>query len=279
METIIGLGQAGCNIAGKFLQYPQYDVYRIDSENHKGPKFKKIIEKSSHEEYEEACPSFKRFFKNAKPPYLFIVGGGSTISGMSLRMLQQLDSKDINILYVKPDLSLMPQVKQIQDRITFNILQEYTRSAVFKRIYIVSNSVLEDILGDVPIVGYYEKLNDLIVNTIHMINVYKNTKPVMNTFSESIETARISTFGLIDIDTGEKKLFYSLQLPRELVYYYSIDEKQLEMDGKLLKKITDQIKEEQESKIKVSFGIYPNNYKQNYGYVVSHATLVQNQNI
>ena len=30
METIIGLGQAGCRIADRFTQYPQYEVYKMD---------------------------------------------------------------------------------------------------------------------------------------------------------------------------------------------------------------------------------------------------------
>ncbi len=30
METIIGLGQAGCAIADRFAQYPQYEVYKMD---------------------------------------------------------------------------------------------------------------------------------------------------------------------------------------------------------------------------------------------------------
>ena len=32
MDTIIGLGKAGCAIADKFDQYPQYKVFKIDSE-------------------------------------------------------------------------------------------------------------------------------------------------------------------------------------------------------------------------------------------------------
>ena len=31
MQTIIGLGQAGCNVADKFAEYPQYKVYKIDA--------------------------------------------------------------------------------------------------------------------------------------------------------------------------------------------------------------------------------------------------------
>ena len=63
METIIGLGQAGCKIAEQFAKYTQYNVYKIDSEKHQGPRFKLLKKASSHEEYENNCPSFKRFFK------------------------------------------------------------------------------------------------------------------------------------------------------------------------------------------------------------------------
>jgi hypothetical protein len=275
VETIIGLGNAGCNIAEKFMQYPQYNVYRIDAEKRKGPKFKKVPECSSHEEYEASCPSMKRFFKDAKPPYLFIVSGGSTISGASLRILQQLDSKEINILYIKPDISLLPHVKQLEERVVFNVLQEYTRSAVFKKIFIVSNAQLEEVLGEVPIVGYYDKLNDILVNTTHMINVFNNTKPVMGTLSETLEVARISTLGLVDIETGEKKLFYPLQTPREMLYYYSIDHEQLENDGTLLRKFVKQVKDSSRPDTRVSYGIYSNNYKQNYGYIVLFASSIQ----
>ena len=277
METIIGLGNVGCNIAEKFTQYPQYNIYRIDTKRRKGTKFKKFPECNSHEEYEASCPSLKRFFKDAKPPFLFIVSGGSTISGASLRILQQLNSKDVHILYIKPDTSLLTHTKQLEERVTFNVLQEYARSAVFKRMFIVSNTELEDAVGEVSIADYYDNLNEVLVNTIHMINVYDNSDSVMGTLSETLETARISTLGLLNIKTGEKKLFYPLQSPREILYYYSIDQEQLKNDGTLLKKILKQVKESSIDNTRVSYGIYSNNYKQNYGYVSLFASLVQTE--
>ena len=60
MDTIIGLGAAGCNIAEKFAEYSQYKVLKVDSERrpfdwlNKG--FKLIPEQKSPEEYEENCP-------------------------------------------------------------------------------------------------------------------------------------------------------------------------------------------------------------------------------
>ena len=174
METIIGLGQAGCNIAEKFLQYQQYDVYRIDSEKRSGPKFKKIPVRQTHQEYEEKCPSFKPFLKNAKPPYLFIVGGSGSITGCSLRLLEQLKSEDIYVLYIKPDVALLSDTKRTQDKIVFGIFQQLARSGLLKRMYIVDNVALENIIKDVPALEYYDRLNDLIVSTIHMCNVLHN---------------------------------------------------------------------------------------------------------
>ena len=30
MKAVVGLGQAGCNIADQFAKYPQYRIYKID---------------------------------------------------------------------------------------------------------------------------------------------------------------------------------------------------------------------------------------------------------
>ena len=32
MDTIVGLGKAGCAIADKFSSYPEYKIFKVDSE-------------------------------------------------------------------------------------------------------------------------------------------------------------------------------------------------------------------------------------------------------
>jgi len=277
METIIGLGSAGCNIAEKFMQYPQYDVYRIDSEKRKGPKFKKLVERETHEEYEQKCPSLKAFFKNAKPPYLFILGGSGTISGASLRILEQLKSNDIYVLYVKSDTSLMSHTRQMQDKVVFQVMQQFARSAMLKRLFVVDNTNLEEVCQDASVMNYHDKLNELLASTVHMYNIFRNTKSVVDTFSSPIETARISTFSIVDYETGEEKPFYDLQIPREKVFFYSIPKDTLEKETGLLKKIKEQVKNKLDENLKVSYGIYPNQYDSNYIYSVWHSTLIQEQ--
>ena len=63
--NIIGLGKAGCAIADKFAQYPQYDIYKIDV-GLKGYKKNGIYDmpaQKSPEQYEAKCPSMRTFFK------------------------------------------------------------------------------------------------------------------------------------------------------------------------------------------------------------------------
>jgi len=278
METVIGLGQAGCKIAEQFAKYPQYDVYRIDSEKRQGNKFKHIKECDSHEEYENKCPSFKRFFKNVKPPYLFILSGAGSISGAALRIMEQLKSDDIYVLYIRPDTSLLSEIKKKQERAGFHVLQEFARSGLLKRMFLVDNTKVEELIQNLPVIGYYDKLNEMIVSVMHMINCCMNSKPELETFDDPPETARISTLGIVELETGKESLFFDLKMPREKVYFYMIHEDKLKNDGELLKTITSQVRSRMEGgNIQTSFGIYSTEYEQGYVYVLAHTSLVQNE--
>jgi len=233
------------------------------------------------EQYETSCPRIKQFFKGVKKDenILFITSCGH-VSGASLRILEQLKDKcKINILYIKPDESFLSDVKILQNNLMFNVLQEYARSAVFEKIYVVDNLKVSEYLGDVPIKEYYERLNELITSTIHMINVFSNSEPVVDTFSAAVEPARISTYGLINFESGEEKLFFDLDMPRKKRYYYAIPESILESDGKLMKKVSQQLKENKEhDKMKMDYGIYTTKYEQPYVYCVADSSKIQKKN-
>jgi len=285
METIIGLGQAGCNIADEFKKYDEYDVYKIDvglnayEETPYGDFPKEGLYnmpwQSTPEGYEESCPNMKTFFKDIKGEILFIFGGSGDISGASLRVLHHLQGRDISVLYVRPDIELLPEKKRMQERVTFNVLQEYARSAVFKRIFLIDNTALENHIGDVPLIGYHDKLNEMIVSTIHMINVYNHIESVTDTFSDPFETARISTIGLLDIADGNDRKFFSLDNEREVRYYYAINKDRLKSDGALFKKIKQQVKEKANENTKVSYGIFATNYEEDFAYTLSYSSSIQ----
>jgi len=279
MNTIIGLGKAGCAIADKFSQYPQYKIYKIDSENLDGndKRARLLKRKDTPEEYEESAPSMKTFFRYTTDDVLFVVSGAGIVSGTSLRILQQLSKKNISILYIKPDLEFLGKANTLQERLVRNVLQEYARSSAITRLYMVDNKVIEDIIGDVPIVGYFDKLNDLIVSAFHMINVYNHQTPVHETPFKSSDLAKISTLGVIDVESGEEKMFFSLDSISEKCYYYGINQKALETDGKLLRRLTDSInKNSKDEDIKTTFQVHSTTYEQNYGYLIVNTGKTNN---
>ena len=155
---------------------------------------------------------------------------------------------------------------------TFNVFQQYARSGVFNQMYIVSNEAIEDIVGGIPVMQYYNKINEIIVSAIHMINIFNNTDSVTDTFSEPYETARISTFGLIDVKKNEEKAFFLLDNVREKQYYYAIETGRLNTDEKLHKKITDHMASQE---AKSSYGIFSTDYENDYGYFIARTSTTQ----
>ena len=211
MDKILGLGTAGCNVASLFEQHPQYEVYKIDASPNTAQNFFQLKEEIDPAKYEENCPDLSDFFKDLCGELLFIVGGASKVSAASLRILEQLKGHcQINVLYIQPNLLSLSEARGLIAKTTFNVFQQYARSGVFNQMYVVNNEVIEDILGGIPVMEYYSKINEILVSAIHMINVFNHTESVTDTFSEPFETARISTFGLIDVKKMKKKCFFLL---------------------------------------------------------------------
>jgi len=271
METIIGLGSAGCNIADKFARYPQYEIYKLDAGIY-GKNCYFLPEYNTPEEYEAHIGDLTNVFSEIAGDILFIIGGSGNVSGGALRALEQLQHCSINVLYIEPDIGLLSGGRKLQERMTYYVLQEYARSGLFERLFIFSNLQLENILGDVPIMGYNDKLNELIVSTIHMINVYNNIEPVVKNFSDFKEQTRISTIGISNLE-NDKKLFFPLDSIREMRYYYAINRDKLETDGTLMRKITENVKNEAD--IDVSYGVYATDYADDYVYCVANASIIQ----
>jgi hypothetical protein len=277
METVIGLGGVGCRIADKFKAYSQYRVYKIDSEIQKDKDCLQIPKFSNPEEYETKDLKIANFLKNIKGGILFIVSGASITSGASLVILEKLNKNcKINILYVKPEVELLSETKFLQEKIAFNIFQEYARSNVFNRIFLASNDSLSSLVEDASVFDYYPRINETIVSAFHMINVYNHIQSVSDTFSDPVEFAKISTFGILNSKTGQEKLFFPLDFIRDARYYYGIPEKKLRNEKGLHKKIVDQVKKKTLSDTKVSYGIYSTDYDEDCGYILAHSTKIQN---
>jgi len=272
---VVGLGKAGCNIANIFSKFPQYETYGIDTHDDADIT---IRAKKSHEEYDAKFPSLKRKLKFTDEDVLVVVAGCGSISGGVLRLLEQLKNNRLRVLYIQGDVSIMSETQKKQDKIVSNVLQEYARSGILESIILINNTMLERSIGDMSIIGYYDTLNQAIVNTVHMMNVFRHTEPVIGNFIRPAEISRISTIGIVDIESEEEeeeKWFYSLTSPRDVVYYYGINEDDLKNDGTLLRKINNFVKSRIEENLNVSYGVFKTTYDQKYCYCIKHASVVQ----
>ena len=278
MATIIGLGNGACNIAQAFLTYPQYEIYLLDTEYIPHKNFKLVDKREDHMGYESSFPDLTGFLYNSKGPYTVIICGGGAISGGCLRLLEQLRGKKekINILYIKPEDDLLSDIRQKQDKITFQVLQQYTRSGLIDNMFIISNSECENHLSNLTIKNFYSSINVLIASTYHMYNVFNNIEPIMQTASDPIDVARIATLGFME--SGEERMLYNLQLPREKNYYYSICKDNLESNVGLMSTIKEEMRSKLDEHVKVSYSSFENDYDQDYIYTAHFTSVVQEEN-
>ena len=277
MSTIIGLGKAGCNIAKELSLYPQYNVFCIDADEYDFNKFKLIKKQKSFEDYEKNFPSIEEFLEKSIAPYTVIVGGSGTISGAILRLMSQIKTKDVSVLYITPEIDILSDMASKQERLAFHVLQQYARSNLFNKMFIISNSECENILGDLSIKNYFMQINKLIATTYQLYNVFQNIEPLIQTHTNPLEPCKISTFGIID-EKGNEKMLYDLKFPREKHLYYSVTNDSLENDVSLMKNIKKQVRDKMTDKLKVSYAVYENNYEQNYIYSCTFASMIQEEN-
>ena len=269
---IIGLGKAGCNIARVFSKFPQYEAYGIDAHKEADVTIK---HRKTHEEYEKHFPSLKRKFKFSGEDVAVIVGGSGRISGGILRLLEQLKTNRLSVFYIQPDLALLSEVQRMQEKIVKNVLQEYARSGMIECIYLIDNLKVEKGVGEVPIMGYFDVVNQAIVNTVHMINVFKNSEPIIGNFTKPSPLSRIATMGVLDVEEEKEKWFYDLKKARDVVYYYGINENDLREDGTLFRKITNYVKSRLDEGTNISYGVFETTYDQKYCYCIKYSSMVQ----
>ena len=276
MDTLIGLGGVGHKLTKAFSKHPQYKIITID---HQIGSDICVPKQEDPEKYEENFPDINDSLGDVTGDILFVVSGASIISGASLRILQQLHGKgNISILYIHPDISILSQTRMLQTNLVFGSLQQYARSGVFKQFYAIDNQQIDKILGGAPIMGYYDSLNEVIVATIHMINVFSHTEPVVGTLSNPKKTCRISTFGILNPETGEESPFFSLDNVKEKRYYYAIPETELKTDKTLMNKIMTQVKDTpQEKDTKVSYGVFSTQYSDKYAYFIASTSEIQDK--
>lgn len=262
--VILGLGKAGSNIAKLFKVDKNYKVFTYDG----GDNVPVCV---SAEDYEKKFTKKKELsrIKN-KTVWLFVCGTGK-IAGATLRLLEQVKDNKINVVYIVPDLSILSEQAKRRHRVGARVLQEYARSGLLNAIYFVSNESMINIVGESPLTSYYDKMNELLFNCIHSLNVFADSEAIFGGNHEPKEISRIRTFAFREIEKEQKKLFFPLDNITETCYIYSINETELNRNTNLISEIKGTMNKD----IISSFSIYPSSHEYSYAYGIYYTHFTQ----
>ena len=276
MISIVGIGNAASSIVENFkTQKNNYKVYQLGS-NQKNTKYtKKLKHFKNPEDYEENIPDLSKFFGDINENIQVFVVGSSYSSNYTLGILQQLQSKKLEVFYIRPDVELLTGIPKLLENMMFGVLQEYARSGLFNSLTILSNLQIENSIPGLSIKNYYEKLNHTIFSCVHYLNFFNHTEPEIGQMAHPSEINKIRSIGILDVKTLSEKWLFELDMPRETCYYICINQDRLEKESGLHKQIVDLLKEKPRNAFrKVSYGIWET-HLHDFGFCVTHTNAIQ----
>jgi hypothetical protein len=268
----MGLGGGGCSIAKRFYELANNEenkLYLFDTDqNFALPKAK------SMEEAEQKTPNFNLNLMNQD--ILFIMCGGGNTSGYALRLLEQIKDNTIDILYVRPDVSLMSREEKLKEKVAFNILQEMTRSGLFNKMILVSNQHVANSNEDISLDNYYDKINETIEYVYGHINYFLSLKPVRNNLTAPKEVCRLVTIGMMDYESGQEQMLFPMENIREKQILFGLSPETLK-NRKSLQKIQDHLTKIENGGIICSHKILSLEIDDNLVLTLSYTNFIQNQ--
>ena len=261
MDKIIGVGRLGCAIAEQLTEHPEYRIYQFDTGLDDRASFS-LDSCDNMKEYEESLDQreVEVYLKGIKKKdtVLLITEGGDPTTGAILKILETIKDTTLNVLYVCPDRTMSSETRKRDDKVAFNILQEYARSALFANIYLVDKTVVETLVGDVSIEKYEHSIAHFISYVVAMVNYFNHTEPILANRIEPRNISRIATFGISSLDEDQQdiKMLFPLADSRDIHFFYGIPEEDLTEDASLMKKIKKHVKDHKQPGISTSFSVY-----------------------
>ena len=278
MISLIGIGEAGCNMVSLFENHKEYNCFLFSPEQENTKYTRKLPRVAKAEDCEGEAPKLssyktKEAIQNRVQVFLC---GSSFSANYTLAILEQIKDRQIDIFYIKPDVDLLIGEVKLQERAIFGILQEYARSGLFNSFTIFSNPAIEKTIGEIPIKKYFEMINKNIYYAVHYLNVFDHTTPLVGNLSKPSEVQKIRSVGIISVDKLSEQWYYNLQEDRDVAYYLCIATERLENDGKLHAKVVQSLKSKPRNAFKnVTYAIYESPYESDFGFCVAHTNFIQ----
>ena len=274
MKTVICLGPKACDIGELFENDNSFQVKLIDKEI-EGDNCYSLAKQKNPEDYEKNVPDMSAFLSDVCNEILFITTGECDVLSSSLKILQQVKDKNITVIYLRPNADFLGRQGILQDRMAFNIFQEYTRSGLFKRLFLINEENIEQhLLNEMPITEIYDSYLKMIRNFILNLNCVEE-EPLINHFSQPKEISTISTFAFYDLHTNTEVCMSNFSLVDDKVYHFFLTEETLNTNTKIMREIKDKLKNKVVDNTKVSYTIYKASGDTDYCFVVYYSKAIQ----
>jgi hypothetical protein len=274
MRTIICLGAKACDVGEAFENNPQYQVKLIDKDI-EGDNCFSIVKQKTPEEYEKNTPNMSVFLSDISEEILFILSGESEVANCSLKILQQIKDKKINIVYLFPQLEFLTNKQVLQERMIRNVLQEYTRSGLFQNIILLDCSLIENIMGETSIKDFDSQFS---VTTMTLLNTFMDAKSIEPEIDKSHtpkEISKILTFAYYDHVNNNEKSVYNMGLIDDKIYHFYFTEETLNGNSKMLREIKEKLKNKAVDNTKVSYTIRGTSGESDFCFVTYYSKAIQ----
>ena len=277
MRSLIAIGEKATFFAEALKGYPEYTSYCF-RHGHAGECFSVPVF-SKPERYEEPLEGVESFLKGCCEDVTAIVSGDEVINLITLQVLENIKEKNIEIIFFKPEPELLGNTMKRVNHLTYNVLQEYTRSGLFKKMFIFDLAQVDQNIAHVALDSFEKNRMEFIAGHYHTLNWLQNTEEIAGSDIEHGAVNCIASISVSDLELSEIKKLNKLDFVRERVYYYGIPTKKVKEDAALRTKILEGYKNNLDENISSSFKIYSIPFKQELVYMVEYTSAVQNKDL
>jgi hypothetical protein len=280
LDKVIGLGKLGCAIAEELTAYPEYRVYKIDASigDRASLALGHCITMDQYESNldQEEVAIYLRAIKS-QDSVLLIAEGGDPILGAALGILQTVKNATINLLYICPEREMLTDTQKRDDKISFNVLQEYARSGMFDKIYLVSAPLIERLMGEVAIQKYEKQFSYFVSYAVAMLNFFHHSPPIISSDGEVPIGCRVATIGapLLENENPPLNLFFPLEQISGIHFYYGVPQEEIEDDTALLTRIKSHVRFYKSSSLATSFSVYATTLSDKISFCVAYSPAIQ----
>lgn len=266
MKVLIGLGNAGCEIVNKFSD--GYKKITIDAGS-------ELPEFNSPEHYEEKLTNYQHLLEFDEEECYFFVCGAGKVSAASLRLLELIQNKRVNLVYIYPDDILLSNTQKKLNRVAFNVFQQYTRSGLIHSMYLMCNETISGFLPSLSIDNFYDGLNSAIVNVFENVIFYLDQDPVFGSHHEPKDISRIRTVSYGELEKNEKKLYFPLDNMTETCYINIVSNEDMKENKEILHFFKKKISQDRENNLLSSFVVFNSDHQKSFYYAIHFTHFLQ----